>query len=145
MDSKDIKIVNYIMQNCEMGISSLKKLREMLESNDMQQELSEELQNYKGIYDKASKINENLHGERTPICMMQKFMAKMGIKMNVMMDKSDSHIAEMLIQGTNMGIIELNKILNANPDYSNEEILSILKELLQFEENRINKLKAYLW
>lgn len=144
MDSKDIKIVNYIMQNCEMGISSLKKLREMLESNDMQQELSEELQNYKGIYDKASKINENLHGERTPICMMQKFMAKMGIKMNVMMDKSDSHIAEMLIQGTNMGIIELNKILNANPDYSNEEILSILKELLQFEENRINKLKAYL-
>lgn len=144
MDSKDIKIVNYIMQNCEMGITSLKKLREMLESNDMQQELSEELKNYKSIYDKASKINENLHGERTPVCMMQKFMAKMGIKMNVMMDKSDSHIAEMLIQGTNMGIIELNKILNSNPDYSNEEILSILKELLQFEENRINKLKAYL-
>lgn len=144
MDSKDIKIVNYIMQNCEMGITSLKKLREVLESNDMQQELSEELKNYKSIYDKASRINENLHGDRTPVCMMQKFMAKIGIKMNVMMDKSDSHIAEMLIQGTNMGIIELNKILNANPDYSNEEILSILKELLQFEENRINKLKAYL-
>lgn len=144
MDSKDIKIVNYIMQNCEMGISSLKKLREMLESNEMQQELSEELKSYKSIYDKASRVNENLHGERTPISMMQKFMAKMGVQMNVMMDKSDSHIAEMLIQGTNMGIIELNKILNSNPDYSNEEILSILKELLEFEERRINKLKAYL-
>lgn len=144
MDSKDIKIVNYIMQNCEMGISSLKKLREMLESNEMQQELSEELKSYKSIYDKASRINENLHGERTPVSMMQKFMAKMGVQMNVMMDKSDSHIAEMLIQGTNMGIIELNKILNSNPDYSNEEILSILKELLEFEERRINKLKAYL-
>lgn len=144
MDSKDIKIVNYIMQNCEMGISSLKKLREMLESNEMQQELSEELKSYKSIYDKASRVNENLHGERTPVSMMQKFMAKMGVQMNVMMDKSDSHIAEMLIQGTNMGIIELNKILNSNPDYSNEEILSILKELLEFEERRINKLKAYL-
>lgn len=144
MDNKDIKIVNYIMQNCEMGISSLKKLREMLESNEMQQELSEELKSYKSIYDKASRVNENLHGERTPVNMMQKFMAKMGVKMNVMMDKSDSHIAEMLIQGTNMGIIELNKILNSNPDYSNEEILSILKELLEFEERRINKLKAYL-
>lgn len=144
MDSNDIKIVNYIMQNCEMGISSLKKLREMLESNEMQQELSEELKSYKSIYNKASRINENLHGERTPVSMMQKFMAKMGVQMNVMMDKSDSHIAEMLIQGTNMGIIELNKILNSNPDYSNEEILSILKELLEFEERRINKLKAYL-
>lgn len=144
MDNKDVKIVNYIMQNCEMGISSLKKLREMLESNEMQQELSEELKSYKSIYDKASRVNENLHGERTPVNMMQKFMAKMGVKMNVMMDKSDSHIAEMLIQGTNMGIIELNKILNSNPDYSNEEILSILKELLEFEERRINKLKAYL-
>lgn len=144
MDNKDVKIVNYIMQNCEMGISSLKKLREMLESNEMQQELSEELKSYKSIYDKASRVNENLRGERTPVNMMQKFMAKMGVKMNVMMDKSDSHIAEMLIQGTNMGIIELNKILNSNPDYSNEEILSILKELLEFEERRINKLKAYL-
>lgn len=144
MDNKDIKIVNYIMQNCEMGISSLKKLREMLESNEMQQELSEELKSYKSIYDKASRVNENLHGERTPVNMMQKLMAKMGVTMNMMMDKSDSHIAEMLIQGTNMGIIELNKILNSNPDYSNEEILSILKELLDFEERRINKLKAYL-
>lgn len=144
MDNKDVKIVNYIMQNCEMGISSLKKLREMLESNEMQQELSEELKSYKSIYDKASRVNENLHGERTPVNMMQKLMAKMGVTMNMMMDKSDSHIAEMLIQGTNMGIIELNKILNSNPDYSNEEILSILKELLEFEERRINKLKAYL-
>lgn len=144
MDNKDVKIVNYIMQNCEMGISSLKKLREMLESNEMQQELSEELKSYKSIYDKASRVNENLHGERTPVNMMQKFMAKMGVTMNMMMDKSDSHIAEMLIQGTNMGIIELNKILNSNPDYSNEEILSILRELLEFEERRINKLKAYL-
>lgn len=144
MDNKDVKIVNYIMQNCEMGISSLKKLREMLESNEMQQELSEELKSYKSIYDKASRVNENIHGDRTPVNMMQKLMAKMGITMNVMMDKSDSHIAEMLIQGTNMGIIELNKILNSNPDYSNEEILSILKELLEFEERRINKLKAYL-
>lgn len=144
MENKDVKIVNYIMQNCEMGISSLKKLREMLESNEMQQELSEELKSYKSIYDKASRVNENLHGERTPVNMMQKLMAKMGVTMNMMMDKSDSHIAEMLIQGTNMGIIELNKILNSNPDYSNEEILSILKELLEFEERRINKLKAYL-
>lgn len=144
MDNKDVKIVNYIMQNCEMGISSLKKLREMLESNEMQQELSEELKSYKSIYDKASRVNENLHGERTPVNMLQKFMAKMGVTMNMMMDKSDSHIAEMLIQGTNMGIIELNKILNSNPDYSNEEILSILRELLEFEERRINKLKAYL-
>lgn len=144
MDNKDVKIVNYIMQNCEMGISSLKKLRELLESNEMQQELSEELKSYKSIYDKASRVNENLHGERTPVNMMQKLMAKMGVTMNMMMDKSDSHIAEMLIQGTNMGIIELNKILNSNPDYSNEEILSILKELLEFEERRINKLKAYL-
>lgn len=144
MENKNVKIVNYIMQNCEMGISSLKKLREMLESNEMQQELSEELKSYKSIYDKASRVNENLHGERTPVNMMQKLMAKMGVTMNMMMDKSDSHIAEMLIQGTNMGIIELNKILNSNPDYSNEEILSILKELLEFEERRINKLKAYL-
>ena len=43
-------------------------------------------------------------------------MGWMGVEMNTLTDKSNSKIAELMIQGTNMGIIEGVKLLNHNPD-----------------------------
>ena len=50
---------------------------------------------------------------------MMKMMTSAGITINCAKDSSTEHIAEMLIQGTNMGVIKINKALNrtssANP------------------------------
>ena len=43
---------------------------------------------------------------------MNKVMTWYGIEMKTMFDKSNSKIAELLLQGTNMGIIEGRKLLN---------------------------------
>lgn len=40
----------------------------------------------------------------------------MDIQISTMNDKSNSHIAEMLIKGTNMGVIEGVKLKNQNPE-----------------------------
>ena len=66
-----------------------------------------------------------------------------GIQMSTISDKSNSHIAEMLIKGTNMGIIEGVKLKNQNPD-ANERVQKILNDFIQFQENTIEKLKKYL-
>ena len=60
--------------------------------------------------------------------------------MSTINDKSNSHIAEMLIKGTNMGIIEGVKLKNQNPD-ANQTTQKILDDFIQFQENTIEKLK----
>ena len=65
------------------------------------------------------------------------------IQISTMTDDSDSKIAEMLIKGTNMGIIEGVKLLNNNPE-TTTEIKNILTNFIQFQENNVERLKKYL-
>jgi len=65
-----------------------------------------------------------------------------GIEMKTLTDDSTSKIAELLMQGTNMGIIEGRRLLNDNE--TNEEINSLVQEYVDMQETAIEKLKQFL-
>ena len=70
-------------------------------------------------------------------------MGWMSIEMNTISDKSNSKIAEMMLQGTNMGIIEGVKLRNQYPDLD-KPVQNILNEFVQFQQNNVEQLKKYL-
>ena len=70
-------------------------------------------------------------------------MGYIDIQLSTLNDKSNSHIAEMLIKGTNMGIIEGVKLKNRNPDID-PTISNILDDFIKFQENNVEKLQKYL-
>lgn len=64
------------------------------------------------------------------------------IKMQTMNDNSNSKIAEMLLQGTNMGIIEGRKILNnKNLD---KKIHKLIEKFVSMQEECVENLKEFL-
>ena len=70
-------------------------------------------------------------------------MSKMGIALDLAFDNSTGHIAEMMIQGTNMGIIKLNKSMNAASDIT-PETKKMADEMLDREQKYIDRLKRFL-
>ena len=74
---------------------------------------------------------------------MNQTMAWTGIQMNTINDKSNSHIADMLIQGTTMGIVKGRQLLNQNPD-ADKEIIQVLDNFVRMQENNVEKLKTFL-
>ena len=56
---------------------------------------------------------------------------------------SDSKIAELLLQGTNMGIIEGRRLLNNNPSVDTE-VKQILNDFVVMQEDSVETLKKYL-
>lgn len=62
--------------------------------------------------------------------------------MKTLTDHSNSKIAELLLQGTNMGIIEGRKILNNKK--LNEEVSNIIDEYVNMQEKCVETLKEYL-
>ena len=55
--------------------------------------------------------------------------------MSTLGDNSRAHIAEMMVQGTVMGITALkNSLSSMSKDYADEEIKQLAEELLQSEE-----------
>lgn len=77
--------------------------------------------------------------------MMAKMGARMGIAMNTMLDATDSHIAEMVIEGSTMSITSATKLRN---DYKGkpgcEELVAIADDIAQFEDAHIGKMKQFL-
>ena len=63
--------------------------------------------------------------------------------MNTILNTSTSHIAELMIRGSNRGIIDMNKTLNRYPDAKGSAV-ELAKELMDFEEKNITRLKKYL-
>lgn len=57
-------------------------------------------------------------------------------------DNSNSKIAELLLQGTNMGIIEGRRILN-NKELD-KEVTKIADEYVRMQEESVEVLKKYL-
>ncbi|MPN51594.1 hypothetical protein SDC9_199242 [bioreactor metagenome] len=65
------------------------------------------------------------------------------LNIQTMMDKSPSHIAEMLITGSTMGTIDAIKNIKKYKD-AEPSILELMNDLKKFEENNIEQLKAFL-
>ena len=66
------------------------------------------------------------------------------VKMNTLTDDSTSHIADMMIKGTVMGITELRQLISRGQDKISGEIIDYAKELLSLEESFEERLKTYL-
>jgi len=63
--------------------------------------------------------------------------------MNTLINSSDSHIAQMVIQGSTMGITQMTKLLNSKPNADGPSA-QIAKEFIYKEQDNIEEMKKYL-
>ena len=70
-------------------------------------------------------------------------MAKMGIDMKTMFDKNDRKAAELMYNGTNMGIVDIARTVNRAKD-ADQQVLDEAERLLSAEEQYADGLKRFL-
>lgn len=142
MNDKE-KLLTAVLQNSEMGTSAIRQIFPSVSDSSLRTELRHQLSEYEKQHNNVCRQMQLLHMKGKPISPMAKAMSSVGIAMKAATDNSSQHLAEMLIQGTNMGIIEINKALNSAKDISGS-LKSDTKELLRKEQQYIDRLKAYL-
>lgn len=142
--SADAEMLNFIYQNSQMGVETLNQLIPMIDNEAFKKRIEAQLKEYEQIHEEAKKLL-NRHGyDEKGIGALEKIMAYLMIDMKTLMDKSSSHITEMLIQGSNMGIIDAVKRINQYEKEAEKEVTALMKRLLKFEENNVERLKEAL-
>ena len=126
-----------------MGMDSLKFIIEKVEDKDFKRVLSKQYDAYSKISKKVNKIYED-YADKTPheTSTMEKVMVWSDIQMKTINDKSTSKIAEMLLQGTNMGIIEGRKMLNNK--VLDKKVNDLIEEFVGMQEEYVEVLKRFL-
>ena len=140
---EDINALDEIHKGACMGKDALTFVMDKVEDDNLKKELEKEYNDYDVIANKIEEIYPKYNeGKPHETSNMNKAMTWSSIEMKTLTDKSSSKIAELLLKGVNMGIIEGRKILNKKN--LNEEVDSLISEYVTMQEESVEVLKKYL-
>ena len=142
-DKNEINVLDELSKGASMGKDAIHFIMDKVKDDALKTELNRQYERYQDISEKIKEIypeysNEEPHETGT----MNKVMTWYGIEMKTFKDDSTSKIAELLLQGTNMGIIEGRRLLNHKD--TNETINSLVQEYVDMQEDAVEKLKTFL-
>ena len=142
-NENEINVLDELNKGACMGMDAIHFILDKVEDDHFKQILETQYAQYQSI---STKICE-LYPEYSPkepheTNAMNKAMTWYGIEMKTLTDKSNSKIAEILLQGTNMGIIEGRKLLNHKN--TNDEVQSLVQAYVDMQEEAVEKLKQFL-
>lgn len=143
MRNDDIKVLQEVQRNTKMAMKAIDSIRGKIYDDGLALQVSREAMKYSDLYNKATG---KLIDEKAPIYQesgFQDMMLKSSIRANTLLNTSTSHIAELMIQGSNRGLTSMWKAMNCNEN-AGGMATEIAKELMDFEEKSIEKLKQYL-
>ena len=142
-ENEDINALDEIHKGACMGVDAIDIIIDKVEDKELTKELKREYKEYQNIEKEIEEIYPKYDdGEPHETSVFNKMMTEMNIDMKTMNDNSNSKIAELLLKGVNMGIIEGRRIMNKKN--LNDEVSSIVEKYVNMQEKNVENLKEYL-
>lgn len=144
MENQNLNILDEVNKGATMGMDAISYVSEKAEDNDFKKVLDTEYNKYKDISNRVNNLYDNYSSkEPHETNAMNKMMTWYGIQMKTMVDDTTSKLSELLMQGTNMGIIEGRRLLNQNQNIE-PDVKNILNDFVVMQEDSVETLKKYL-
>ena len=137
MENQNLNILDEVNKGATMGMDAISYVSEKVGDETFSKVLDGEYNKYKDISRRVNNLYSN-YSDKEPheTNAMNKMMTWYGIQMNTITDKSNSKISELLMQGTNMGIIEGRRLLNQNQENIATDVKNILNDFVVMQEDR---------
>lgn len=142
-NTRSAEFLNKVYQNAQMASESIAIVSQKVQDKNLLSDLNTQHQQYTAITSKATTELSNENQLPQEKSAMSQTMVWGGIQMNTMFDKSPDHIAEMMIQGSMMGIIDMTRTIKQYSDIP-QNIKALGYELVTIEENNVQRMKNYL-
>lgn len=134
-----------IYKNVKMASDALLTLMPKVKNENLKNDMTVQVSVYEGFASRAAKLLAENGTKPEEEGMMTKMGAKMGMMMNTLRDASTSHLAEMLVEGSEMGVNDMTTaIRRAEQAGVAGEPLHLARHLCDYERERAEKLRTYL-
>lgn len=138
-----IKLLRECDAGIKMGIESLKQVVGDVKDCKMKGRLEKSIDKHESLQDEVTLLLHEYGDEGKNPNPVAKGMSWMKTNMKMTMDSSDKTIADLMVDGCNMGTKSLHKYLN---QYSKAEdrAKKLVEEVLKEEEGLAEELREYL-
>lgn len=144
MENQNLNILDEINKGATMGMDAISYVSEKAHDGDFKQVLDVEFNKYQKISDQVNNLYSHYSSkEPHETNAMNKMMTWYGIQMKTLTDNTTSKLSELLMQGTNMGIIEGRRLINQNKNIA-PDVDKILNTFVEMQEDSVETLKKYL-
>ncbi len=141
--NNEASVLNSIYRGAATGSQSICDLLPKTDNPQFRTELNAQEQQYEAIKVAAAAKLKAMGVEPEPVGLMKQAGMKAVSGMHTMLNSDTSHLAELMINGSNMGITNMTKILNGYPN-PQPDIKHLADRLIQVEKDNIERLKNYL-
>ncbi|MBO5179488.1 MAG: hypothetical protein J6B87_03985 [Clostridia bacterium] len=144
MKNQNLNILDEVNKGATMGMNAISYVSDKASDNNFKEILDVEYDKYQKISQRVNDLYSN-YSEKEPheTSTMTKMMTWYGIQMKTFNDDTTSKLSELLMQGTNMGIIEGRRLINENPEAASD-VKNILHDFVVMQEDSVETLKKYL-
>ena len=137
------ELLDKTYENVRMASYAIDCIMEKIENEKFANLLRKQNEFYLETVTYIENLAEKLGHKLKDINLMQKSMSFVSIKMKTIMNNDSPKLAEMLIQGTTMGITDTIKAKNEFPT-KNKDLNSITESIISHEEEFVDSLKTFL-
>lgn len=139
----DVELLQMIAKNSQMGCKGIEDILPYTKIEEFRKALEAQKEEYGKIYKDAERLILERNEKLEDISPVAKMSTKTMTMMKTMQDDSEAHLAEMMYQGSAMGV---TKILRNQKEYagSNPKIKDLAQRLLKTEENNMEQMRKFL-
>ncbi len=142
-EENNIKILDDLSKGCCMGSDAVKVILEKIEGKEFKETVEKLDEEYEDLLEKINKVYDKYSdGEPVETSAMNKAMTWYGIQIRTIKDSSATKLAEMLLQGLNMGIIDGKKLENHQD--IDKKVQDLVKSYVKMQEEYVEKIKKFL-
>ncbi len=140
---KNLSVLNEVCKGVKMGMDAISYVSDKIKDESFKNTINHEYSMYNNILDKIDDAYSNYGEIPNDSSMKDKAMLWYGIQISTIKDSTTTKLAELLMQGMNMGIIEGRRLLNHNKEL-NTDVDKLLNDFVNFQEESVETLKKYL-
>jgi len=139
------EFLSELYKNMKMGSDSIVNISSKVNEGALRDELARELDTYEKYAKEIGKMLYDAGETPREENIMTKMATKVGMAMNTLTDSTESHIAQMMIEGATMGVTENTKLINRFEKHCvSDEAMALARDTVKFMESSVECLKKFL-
>lgn len=143
ISNQNENLLEEIYHATKMGLEATQVILPKVKDDDLKDDVRMQRDCYEDFADKSEKMLKKSGKMPEEKSAMKKATLWGAIQLNTLADTTTEHIAEIMINGTTMGIVDMTKKLN-DLDDSDAGAKKLALDYIKSEEEHIDALKKHL-
>lgn len=139
----ETQLLNHIYQTAEMGCEGIHSVLKYADEPKLVDALHSQLSEYETLQNSAGAMLQARGESAKGISPMAKLSSEAMATMKAMADHSATNIAEMMIQGSTMGVTKSLRTIR-DCDLQDNSVRDLANRLLKTEQDNIEEMKKFL-